>query len=502
MEQCLSASSISMSFSGIPALQNVDFSVRPGEIRALIGANGAGKSTLMKILAGSNPGYTGAVTLDGETLPLKSPRDAQAHGIRLVSQEMDTALVPGLSVMENILMNDLNTKRAGWVDRKSARLDAQIALRAMGCKLEVEQSVDALSPAEKQMVLLGRILVRESRFLLLDEPTAPLSASETETLFKSLRRLATQQHVGIILVSHRLRELLSVCESMTVLRDGRLVDTFPLDGSVSETQVIRMMSGREAPAIVERPSPPAGAPRLEVSHLTSRDGRLQDIALTVGRGEIVGIGGLAGAGKTELCGALFGALPIRETVIGLDGQHYTPKDPAWAVKNGMALIPEERRRQGLWPEEPLRFTLVSRLLEECARFGFLSRRRETHFSEKLIADTGIKAASVEQPIRLLSGGNQQKAVIGKWLRTGATLFLFDEATKGVDAAAREDIFTLIRALAAEGRSVLYTSGDPEELLMLCDRIYILYRGRVVCQRGASQTDSDELLRYATGGDSQ
>lgn len=499
-EQRLEARCVSMYFSGIPALQEVDFSVRPGEIRALIGANGAGKSTLMKLLAGVSSGCTGTIALDGEAITLKSPRDAQAHGIRLVSQEMDTALVPGLGITENILMTDLNARRFGLVDWKSAQLDAKIALRAMGCTLDVNQPVDRLSPAQKQMVLLARVLVRENRYLLLDEPTAPLSAGETETLFKSLRRLAKQQNVGIILVSHRLQELLSVCESMTVLRDGILVDTFSLDGSVSESEIIHMMSGRRICPGKERTFDAHAAVHLAVRDISDRSGRLKDVSLTVKQGEIVGIGGLAGAGKTELCQALFGVRPSVSGEIRLCGGSYSPKNPRHAVKQGVALIPEERRRQGLWPEEPLRFTLVSRLLKQCGRAGLMSRKKETHLSTELIADTGIKAASAEQPVRFLSGGNQQKAVIGKWLRTGAGLFLFDEATKGVDAAAREDIFKLIRNLADEGRSVLYTSGDPEELLLLCDRIYIMYRGRIVCERRPKETGGDELLGYAAGGE--
>lgn len=489
-----------MDFSGVPALRNVDFSVRPGEIRALIGANGAGKSTLMKILAGANPSYTGTILLDGAAIALKTPRDAQAHGIRLVSQEMDTALVPGLSIAENILMADLNARRGGLVDWKSARLDAKIALRAMGCTLDVNGSIDSLSPAQKQMVLLARVLVRENRFLLLDEPTAPLSAGETEILFQSLRRLAKQQHVGIILVSHRLRELLAVCESMTVLRDGLLVRTFVLDGSVSEAEIIRMMSGREMQAAAVRKVDAEAPPYLTVRGISDRSGKLHNVSLCVRQGEIVGIGGLAGAGKTELCHALFGALALASGTMQLRGAPYAARTPQQAVENGVALIPEERRRQGIWPDEPLRFTLVARLLRQCAKAGLLSRTKETRLSARLIEDTGIKAASTEQPMRFLSGGNQQKAVIGKWLRTDATLFLFDEATKGVDAAAREDIFALIRSLADEGRSVLYASGDPEELMLLCDRIYIMYRGRVVCERRPSEIVGDELLRYAAGGE--
>lgn len=498
MDKQLAAKGISMYFSGVPALQNVDFSVRPGEIRALIGANGAGKSTLMKILAGANAGYTGTVTLGGEVIYLKSPRDAQAHGIRLVSQEMDAALVPGLSIAENILMSDLNV-RNGLVDWKSAQMDAKIALCAMGCTLDVNLTIDRLSPAEKQMVLLARVLIRENRFLLLDEPTAPLSASETEVLFNSLRRLA-KQHVGIILVSHRLRELLAICESMTVLRDGVLVDTFTLDGSISENDIIRMMSGREFVPTETRSVDANAMPHLTVKGVTDSSGTLEDVSLSVKQGEIVGIGGLAGAGKTELCQALFGASSLTSGHMQLCGKPYGPQSPGDAVKQGIALIPEERRRQGLWLDEPLRFTLISRMLKHCGRAGVLNRKKEMSLAAELIADTDIKATSTEQPIRFLSGGNQQKAVIGKWLRTGATLFLFDEATKGVDAAAREDIFTLIRGLADKGRSIIYTSGDLKELLLICDRIYIMYRGRIVCERKPSETSGDELLRYAAGGE--
>lgn len=264
-----------MAFSGVPALTNVDFSIQPGEIRALIGANGAGKSTLMKVFAGANPGYTGQVTLGGAPLKLHTPRAAQIHGIRIVSQEVDTALIPTLSVAENIMMGDLHTRIGGFVNWNTSRLDAKIALKVLGCDIDVDQTAQRLSLAQKQMVLLARALAQDSRFLLLDEPTAPLCTQEIQKLFEVIHRLAKTQKVGIVLVSHRLQELLQVCETMTVLRGGELVKTFLLDKTVTESEIVKMMSGHEAATATTCRQSPGTDKILEVDGLCDAEHKLQ-----------------------------------------------------------------------------------------------------------------------------------------------------------------------------------------------------------------------------------
>jgi simple sugar transport system ATP-binding protein len=488
---------ISVEFPGVRALREVCFCAEGGQAHALVGANGAGKSTLIKVLAGAHPHYQGRIRLGGAVVRIRSPRDARALGIQVVHQEVDTALIPALSVAENVMVDSLAAAGHFGVRWRRLRKEASRALALLGVSLDPRRRLDHCSLAEKQLVLLARALVSDCRVLVLDEPTAPLGAAETERLFRVIRDLLVRG-VAVIFVSHRLAELSHVCEVVTVLRDGRVVGRHPLR-ALEPGELVRLMLGRpaEEASVPTRPAPP-GRPLLQVCGL-SDGGRLHDVDLMLRAGEVVGLAGLVGAGKTELCKALYGAIPARWQAATLGGAHYDPGTPAMAVRRGLALIPEERRAEGVLVQERVATNLTAASLSACTgRLGFLRRGAERVAAAGMVKRLAIRTASLRQPVAQLSGGNQQKVVIGKWLLADAEVYLFDEPTKGVDVGARRELFGLVAGLAEAGKAVLYVSSEPAELLAVADRICVLREGRVAHEVAARGTSEAELHLLCSG----
>jgi simple sugar transport system ATP-binding protein len=487
---------ISISFAGSHALQNVDFTLQGGSAHALIGANGAGKSTLMGILSGAHNHYRGDIFIDGKQVDIRSPRQARQHGIHVVQQEVDVALIPTLSVAENIMLEELNAP-GHWLNWRQLHRQATTLLQQLGLTINPRQRLENCTLAEKQHVLLARALSHRCRFLVLDEPTAPLDSAESERLFRIVHRLRAEG-MGIVFISHRIHELKSVCDQLTVLRDGRHAGEGHMQGLSSE-QIVEKMLGHALDNIFPAQRPPHGSrPLLRVQGLQDRH-KLRDISLTLHQGEILGIAGLAGAGKTELCKALFGATPCKLAQGELKGQPWAPHSPYLSVESGLALVPEERRKEGIFINEAIPMNLSVSADDSFSRWSLFSHRQALGWAFEVIQRLGVRAAGPQQKLARLSGGNQQKVAIGKWLRGDADVLIFDEPTKGVDIKAKQDLFRLIDGLAREGKGIIYASGEFAELVGLCDRICVLWDGRLVAELNAADIDEETLLWYSTGG---
>lgn len=497
----LSMRNISIEFPGVKALSNVDYDLETGRVYALIGANGAGKSTLMKVLSGVNNHYEGQVLIDDKECEIRSPKAAKDLGIEIVYQEVDMALAPNLSVAENILMNTLVNKmgKKQFVNWKEIRVTAKEQLNKLGIDIDVRKRVYELSLAEKQMVLIARAMLEKCRFLLLDEPTAPLSNTETENLFKIVRHLA-EQNVGIVFISHRLSELFEICEHITVMKDGKIVTGMPITEELTINQIVEYMLGRKMEDNYIKKDNSIGDEFFTLKDVCEKSGLVQNINMSVRKGEIVGVAGLVGAGKTELCKTIFGAYPRSSGEISLNGKKINPKNPTKAVACGLAFVPEERRKEGILVSEPvysnITMVAIDKFLNK-AKFVVKSKQRAA--ARKVIQDLGIKTPSENQLVGLLSGGNQQKVVVGKWLVAEADIYIFDEPTKGVDVGAKRDIYQLIEELAAQGKGVIYATCEFQEILSITDRAYVMFDGEIVKEVSTQSTSESELLYYSTGG---
>jgi len=492
----LKMTGISLAFPGVQALKQVSFEVKSSEIHALVGANGAGKSTLMKVLSGAETADEGTIRLDGKELSITSPRDAKQIGIDLVQQEVDVALVPYLTVAENICLDLLTDgTMTGFVSQRRYIQRAKEALATLQADISVKTRVEELRLAEKQLVLIARALVQERRFLILDEPTAPLSQAETSHLFSVVRRLA-ERGLGIIFISHRLQELYEICDSISVMRDGQLISRHLLT-DITKEAVVEQMLGRQLTSVAKT-SRVNATNVLTVESATNAD--VHDISLTVQAGEVVGIAGLVGAGKTELCKALFGDRPFQEGEVRIGGKAHRLRDPQAAIQAGIGLVPEERRKEGILVADSVAENLTAAAAHDFVnRWGLMDRRKEANQASKWVKELGIKVADVKQEVGQLSGGNQQKVAIGKWLLTDVSVLVLDEPTKGVDVGAKQDIYRLIDGLAQQQKGILYATSEWDELLTVTDRIYVMFDGRIVHETKTADTSEETLLWYATGG---
>ncbi|GGG14135.1 sugar ABC transporter ATP-binding protein [Paenibacillus abyssi] len=490
---------ISIAFPGVQALTDVDFYTDPGRTHALIGANGAGKSTLMKVLSGAYHHYTGEIWIGDKQVDIRSPKDAKDHGIQIVYQEVDTALISGLTVGENIMIEQtVHDMRGKHIIRwKQLHQTAQGILDKMNVRVSSKKLVNELSLAEKQMVLIARAVSKQCRYLVLDEPTAPLSHNETEQLFRLIRSLRSEG-VGIIFISHRLPELFEICDDITIMRDGRLVTRDKI-AELDQPKVVEYMLGEKLEAQFPQTERSIGDKWFEARGIHD-PGKVNHVDFHIHQGEIVGIAGLVGAGKTELCRALFGASPTASGEIWLQGRKLHVGSPHQAVRQGLALVPEERRKEGVFVEEPVSANLTAAVLSRFCSWGsWLSLRKEKEASEAIIRSLGIKTPSEKTKVQNLSGGNQQKVAIGKWLLADADVYIFDEPTKGVDVGAKRDIFELVTELARRGKCILYASSELSEIIGITDRVYVMYDGGIKKELETRQTDEEEILLYSTGG---
>jgi ribose transport system ATP-binding protein len=485
---------ITKRFPGVLALDGVSFDLRCGEVHALVGENGAGKSTLMKILNGALQADAGEIRIDGRPVRIPNPSAAARLGIAMIYQEL--CLAPHLSVGENLFLGR-EPLRAGLVDFRTLHARAQQYLDDLQCGLSSRQRVRDLGIAAQQMVEIAKALSQQARFLVMDEPTASLSEAETQRLFERIRALR-EAGVGIAYISHRLEEVLEIADRVTVLRDGKVAAAGLPISATSIPELVRLMVGREIKQVYPKREAKPGDEVLRVEGL-SRPPVLHDVGFSLRRGEILGLGGLMGAGRTELARAIFGADRPTGGRIFVEGRQVRINSPQDAIAAGIALLTEDRKRDGLALGLPLRANVTLPNLGRVLLHGLLSLRRERQIAQDLVRRVDIRAASVEQVVRNLSGGNQQKVVVAKWLLTQARVFIFDEPTQGIDVGAKTELYRLIEELADQGAGVILISSYLPELLALSDRVLVLCRGRITGELSRAEATQERVLELAAVG---
>jgi len=481
---------LSKAFRGVQALRDVSFCLQAGEVLALIGENGAGKSTLIRILAGAHAPDAGEVLLDGRPAEITGPAGAEALGVATVYQEL--SLFPELTVTENLLFNRYPGR--GRIDWRSARREAGALLAELGLTVSPAQRVRELSVADKQMIEIAKALRRDARVLILDEPTAVLGGADVDRLLALVQDL-TRRGVSVIFVSHRLEEVFGLADRYVVLKDGELTGA----GAIADTthdELVSKMVGRDFVRGGREPGAEIGEPVLQVEGL-SRPGVLSDISFSVRAGEVLGIAGLRGAGRTELARAVFGADPHTGTVL-LHGKPVRIPDPLQAIRAGIGLVPEERKTQGLVVGQSCatNISLVS-LLKRGRRT--VRPAADQAVARRYIEKLHIKTPGPEAPVGTLSGGNQQKVVLAKWLEAGVDLLILDEPTRGIDIGAKQEIYTLIRQLCAEGLAIIVISSELPEVLALSDRILVMHQGEVTAELPGDTATEEEIMSHAVGG---
>jgi ABC-type sugar transport system ATPase subunit len=476
---------IQKSFGGVAALRDANLSVESGAVHAVVGENGAGKSTLMRIVAGMLRPDGGELRWRGRAVDFQRPADAHAIGISMVHQE--SLLAPHLTVAENIFLGREAT-RGGLLDKTQMEGESAALIAEHRFPLRPDWRVERLSPAQRQLVEICRALHSASSLLIFDEPTSSLSEGETGEVFRIVRQLR-ERGIAIIYITHRLAELREVADQVTILRDGQTVHSAAFAALTTE-QIIHHMVGREVSAIYERTPLPPGREMLRVE--------LEGVRFSLHAGEIVGVAGLMGAGRTELCQTLFGITPAAQGAISIDGERVQIHSPQDAVARGLALITEDRQRTGLAARLPLRANVTLAHLDGVSRSLLVMANKERKVAEEYRRRLDIRTSSVEQPVVRLSGGNQQKVAIAKWLFRGASILLFDEPTRGIDVGAKAEVFALMHELALEGKALLMVSSELPELLQVADRILVMRKRRIVAElpRGASQ---QEIMHFAAVG---
>ena len=493
-ETLLDMRDMEKSFNGIPVLKKAAFALRRGEIHALMGGNGAGKSTLMKILSGVYTRDAGSLTLDGTLATFATPSEAEAAGIAMIFQEL--SLVPTLTVAQNIFLHR-EPRRGGLINDREARRRAGEILDDLGERIDPGTPVEFLSTGARQMVEIAKALSKNARILIMDEPTSSLSEVETQSLFRIARRLR-DSGIAIVYISHRMSEIFAICDRVTVMRDGQtvLVDDC---ANVGMEGLIEAMLGKGSVAALqwqERRVPADARPVLEVENLDVGN-RVRKASFSVRAGEIVGLAGLMGSGRTEIAEAIFGVRATGGGTVRIEGK--LVRSTGDAISAGVALVPEDRRRQGLVLDHSM---LANFLLPSLARFTkgiFVTDGPAQHVADAAIGDLKIRTDGVGKVVQLLSGGNQQKVVLAKWLARNPRLLILDEPTVGVDIGAKSDIVEIVRAIADRGTAVLVISSEFEELLALSDRLVVLHDGTVVRTMDRRDIASEEVLHHAVQG---
>ena len=502
MPALLEARSITKRFPGVVALRDVSFELRPGEIHALCGENGAGKSTLIKLLSGLHPHgrYEGELRLDDQVVEFRSIADAQHHGIAVIYQEL--ALVPDLTIAENLFLG-CEPRRGLLINWEQLYTDARAVLAKIGLNLSPDTPVGQLGVGQQQLVEIAKALSKHTRILILDEPTAALAGHEVDTLLSLLRDLRSHG-IACIYISHKLDEVFAVADRITVLRDGATISTHAT-ANTSKNAVIRDMVGREIKDLFPRAASALGAVLLRVREVTAASergapARLHLISFEVRAGEVLGIGGLMGAGRTELLMHLFGAWGVRTGGrVDLGQRVLTAATPVEALAGGLVLVSEDRKRYGLVLDRDIGFNLSLSSITRLRRRGLVDEETETRANQKFFAALRVKAPSLETVVSTLSGGNQQKVVIGKALMTAPSVVLLDEPTRGIDVGAKLEVYELVNRLTAEGKAVVLVSSELPELMGMSDRILMMHDGRVAGLFTKAEATPERLLAAAMGG---
>ena len=491
MTELLEATRVHKRFGGVHALQGASLAVRAGEVHALVGENGAGKSTLINILAGAVRCDEGRVVFAGREIDFHTPRQSQAAGIAVIDQELAT--LPTLSVAENLLMGRMPS-RSGWIDRAAMRRLAREQLAQVGLETDPDTPMRELNLSQQQQVEIARALFAGARLLVMDEPSSALTEYETQRLLEIVMHVRSRG-VAILYVSHRMAEVFSIADRITVFRDGVDVGTIAASAT-TPAMVISTMVGRDLGEPSSHAARDMTATMIDVRGLTN--GALHNVSLTVGRGEIVGLAGLVGAGRSEVAHAIFGAAPFDAGEILLEGRPVHFRSPADAINAGVAMVPEDRKRLALFLEHPVRTNISMVKLPVLGRVGVVSRRRERALAVEQSRRLRIRAAGIEAPVWSLSGGNQQKTVLARWLAVRPKVLILDEPTHGVDVGAKAEIYALIRALARDGVAILLISSELPEVLELSERIIVMREGRVAASLNRAEADERVVMLHATG----
>ncbi|MFR1570751.1 MAG: sugar ABC transporter ATP-binding protein [Christensenellales bacterium] len=480
-------------FPGVHALKKVNFELRKGEVHALLGENGAGKSTLINVLGGVYPIDGGQILIDGQPVVIRQIKDAQQLGIAIIHQEL--VLVPHMTVAENIFMGREPRTKLGTVDKKKMFRDAQEAIDAVGLCCSATDLVCKLSVAQQQLVEIAKALSYNAKIVVMDEPTSSLMTREVDILFDTIRKLRAKG-VSIIYISHRMSEFFEIADRITVMRDGEYVTTRDVEQTNTD-ELVFLMVGRKLENYYTRTYNKPGETVLEVSGLSQKSTGLEDINFSLRKGEILGFSGLVGAGRSELMRCIVGIEKYDSGEIRLFGEPAGPMDTAQAQKKGLVMVPEDRKQQGLILLNSVGFNLTINVLESFIGLGVVNKCAENEIIERHIRALNIKTPSARQKVGNLSGGNQQKVLMGKWLATNPKILILDEPTRGVDVGAKAEIYMIIDRLAKEGISVIMVSSELNEIINMCDRVLVMSDGRITGELDRSEFTQELIMSFAT-----
>ena len=481
---------ITKQFPGVLALNKVDLSVYPGKVLALVGENGAGKSTLMKVLSGVHKRDAGEILIDGKPVEITSPLASRQMGISIIYQEL--SVLNNMNVAENIFVGRERTKN-GFVDKKQQHEEAKALLNRVGLNIDTHTITRRLSTAQKQMVEVAKALSFNSRLIIMDEPTSSLTDKETAMLMDIIRKLR-DEGVAIVFISHRMNEIFEISDEIAVMRDGEMVQHM-ITADVDEQQVIAAMVGRDVNDIFHKEEAPIGDVVLEVKNLSTKN-FLKDISFNVRAGEIVGFAGLVGAGRSEVMRALFAVDPRESGEIYVNGKQVEIKSTVDALNAGMGFVPEDRKEQGLILKQTIRANASLAALDSVANGWFIDKKKEKNLSDEYVSKLKVKTPSIEQLIMNLSGGNQQKVVIAKWMATHPKVLILDEPTRGIDVGAKKEIHTLMSELAKQGVAIIMISSELPEVLGMADRIYVMHDGRIKGEINRAEASQESIMKLA------
>lgn len=491
----LEMSNITKKFPGVHALKGVDFSLQAGEVHALLGENGAGKSTLMKVLGGIHKLNEGKISINGTEVEIDDVKDAQKNGISIIHQEI--VLVPYLSVAENIYLGREPLNKAGLVDFDTMVENSRRFLKAFDLNIDALTSVGKLTVAQQQMIEIIKAVSFDSNIIIMDEPTSSLTDKEVEFLFKTITNLK-EQGVGIVYISHRMNELFQITDRITVMRDGEYIGTV-VTKDTSQDQLISMMVGRELTSFYDRTfSESSSETVLKVANLNKK-GVLENINFELRKGEILGFSGLMGAGRSELMQCIFGIDLFEHGDIFVDGEKTVIKNPNDAINNQIAYVPENRKEQGLFLNKPVDYNITIKILEKFIKFFRVDNYYEDKEVKHHIDELSIKTPSASQVVKNLSGGNQQKVLISRWLATNPKILILDEPTRGVDVGAKSEIYSIMNRLVQEGVSIIMVSSDLPEIINMSNRVAVMCKGEITKILDKSELSQEKIMYYATGG---
>lgn len=504
METLVKMEHVTKEFPGVRALDNISFDIRPGEVHILLGENGAGKSTLMKILSGVYQPTSGKIYLKGKEYDYLTPKDSYENGISIIYQEL--SVINELSILENLFVGKLPSKKVAGislVDYKLMNEKAKAVLDKVGIKRSPNTMVEDISISEKQQCEIAKALVSNADVIIMDEPTTSLTTSETEHLFKIIHQLK-KEGKGIVYISHKMDEIKKIGDRVTVLKDGTYVGTREVK-DVSVDDMIKMMVGREIKGTYHNTESEDLSKEpviFEVKNITRKDNKVEDVSFQLHKGEILGFAGLVGSGRSELMNAIFGAEPKKSGEVFIEGKKVDIKNPYSAIKHGLAMVTENRRETGFLNNFSIKqnISIVPFIkTSKCqGLIGLVDNKAENEFAAKEKADMNIKCRDVEQNITELSGGNQQKVILGKWMAAESKIIIFDEPTKGIDVGSKSEIYVLMRRLASQGKGVVMVSSELPELLSVCDRICVFRDGKIRMTYDIAEATEENIVKTSTG----